>query len=150
MTLLLSWCIGLTSVAAAIVIHAKAIRLIRLGQSNDPFSITWVVTGLFFTHLLEVGLFGAAYYLEAEYLGLGSLAGTHDFIEHGYLYYSIATYTSLGIGDLFPTGALRLLTGLEVLTGLLLIGWSASFLYVEMRAAETSTSPSAKSTDPAV
>ena len=136
MILLTSWCIALASVAMAIFIHAKAIRLIRFGQRNRSLAIAWIVSGLFFTHLVEVGIFGIAYIIEAEFLGMGTLEGTHDIVVRNYLYFSIATYTSLGLGDIFPTGALRLLAGLEVLTGLLLIGWSASFLYVEMRDAE--------------
>ena len=50
-----------------------------------------------------------------------------------YPYFSFACYTSLGIGDIVPVGGLRLLAGIEALNGLMLIGWSASFLLVEMR-----------------
>lgn len=45
---------------------------------------------------------------------------------------SMVTFTSLRLGDVFPQGELCLITGIEVLTGLLVIGWSASFLYMEM------------------
>lgn len=47
-------------------------------------------------------------------------------------YFSIETYTSLGLGDIDPLGQLRLLTGIEALTGLLMISWTASFTYLEM------------------
>ena len=58
--------------------------------------------------------------------------------EHGMdtlfdaIYLSATTYSTLGFGDLAPVGAIRLLAGLESLTGLLLITWSASFTYLEM------------------
>ena len=39
---------------------------------------------------------------------------------------------SVGFGDLSPVGPIRLVSGLESLTGLLLITWSASFTYLEM------------------
>ena len=39
---------------------------------------------------------------------------------------------TLGLGDLSPVGTVRLLAGMESLTGLLLITWSASFTYLEM------------------
>jgi hypothetical protein len=42
-------------------------------------------------------------------------------------------YTSLGIGDIVPVGNLRFLAGLETLTGLVLITWTASFMYIEMQ-----------------
>ncbi|NIQ12844.1 MAG: two pore domain potassium channel family protein, partial [Candidatus Dadabacteria bacterium] len=44
------------------------------------------------------------------------------------------TYTSLGMGDIYPLGRpIRFLTGLESLTGLVLITWTASFLFIEMQ-----------------
>ncbi len=48
------------------------------------------------------------------------------------LYFSAATYSSLGVGDIVPTGDLRILSGFEVLNGLMLIGWSVSFTYLAM------------------
>ena len=49
------------------------------------------------------------------------------------VYYSFITYTSLGFGDIIPTDYLRFITGIEGLTGLLLIAWTASFVYVQMQ-----------------
>jgi hypothetical protein len=39
----------------------------------------------------------------------------------------VVAYSSLGYGDHGPVGHAHLLTGVETLNGLLLIGWSASF-----------------------
>ncbi len=50
------------------------------------------------------------------------------------LYFSASTYTSLGYGDIVPLGQAGLLAGSEALTGLVLIAWTASFTYFEMRA----------------
>jgi hypothetical protein len=41
-------------------------------------------------------------------------------------------YTTLGIGDLYPTGALRILSGVEALNGLVMVGWTASLTYLYM------------------
>ena len=66
-------------------------------------------------------------------------AGIGHFIGHfnGSLldcaYFSFTTYTTLGFGDIQPVAGVRYLTGIESLTGLLLITWSASFLYLEMQ-----------------
>jgi hypothetical protein len=49
-----------------------------------------------------------------------------------YIYFSTVSYTSLGLGDLYPTGALRLLTGVEALQGLAMIAWTGSFTYLAM------------------
>ena len=48
-------------------------------------------------------------------------------------YYSFVTYTTLGFGDIIPVGDIRFLTGLESLTGLVLITWTASFMFFEMQ-----------------
>ena len=48
-------------------------------------------------------------------------------------FFSFTTPTALGFGDIEPTGNLRYLTGIESLTGLVLITWTASFLFVEMQ-----------------
>ncbi len=49
------------------------------------------------------------------------------------LYFSFSTYTSLGYGDIVPVGNARLLAGVESLLGLVLIAWTVSFTYLEMR-----------------
>ena len=91
------------------------------------------VFGCFAGHALEILLYGAAYWLLAHagaYGGLGHDAAALRLAPA--LYFSAETYTSLGFGDVVPSGPLRLLAGAEALNGLLLIGWSASFLYLEM------------------
>ncbi len=49
-------------------------------------------------------------------------------------YFSTLTYTSLGFGDIVPLGVAGRLARSEALTGLVLIAWTASFTYFEMRA----------------
>jgi len=48
------------------------------------------------------------------------------------VYFSSMTYSTVGFGDVVPVGPIRLVAGTEGLIGLLLIGWSASFTYLEM------------------
>ncbi|MHB8622686.1 MAG: ion channel [Sulfuricaulis sp.] len=48
------------------------------------------------------------------------------------LHFSAETYTSIGFGDIYPLGTLRMIAGIEAPSGLLLIGWSASFTYLAM------------------
>ena len=78
------------------------------------------VIGLFATHLIESGLFACGLLLSAEYFEIGGLTGVSGQFRE-YLYYSMVTYTSLGLGDVFPLGELRLISGIEVLTGLLVM-----------------------------
>ena len=84
-------------------------------------------------HLLEIGLFA---------IGLGILrsSGAHGQLSGAYepgfasdFYYSAVTYTALGFGDIWPTGPLRLFTAIEAITGLVLIAWTASAIFLAMR-----------------
>ena len=91
-----------------------------------------VLFGTFFGHLLEISFYALAYYSLKDRFDLGNFGG--EFIDSfsSYLYFSAETYTTIGLGDIYPLGPLRLITGIEALNGLLLIGWSASFTYLAM------------------
>jgi len=84
-------------------------------------------------HVIEIWVFGFGYYFLTQSGQFGSLEGgfTHTLSDCGY--YSFVTYTTLGFGDLIPKGPVRFLTGMEALTGLLLITWTASFMYIQMK-----------------
>lgn len=90
-----------------------------------------VLTLIFIAHLIEVILFAVAYWL-IDLSGNGSFVGILAPTASDYFYFSIVSYTTLGIGDIAPEGAMRLVAGIEALTGLLLIAWSASFTYLMM------------------
>ena len=90
-----------------------------------------VVTALI-AHAVEVWIFAISYYLMHHHADWGHLEGNFDGSLLDCVYFSFTAYTTLGTGDIVPYGDLRFLTGLESLTGLVLITWSASFLYIEM------------------
>ncbi|MCP4433658.1 MAG: two pore domain potassium channel family protein [Gammaproteobacteria bacterium] len=95
-----------------------------------------IVAGVFTAlaaHTIEIIIFAIAYYTLNRIDGLGSLQGNFDGSLADCIYYSFTTYTTLGFGDIEPFGGIRFLSGIESLTGLLLITWTASFLYMEMR-----------------
>lgn len=83
-------------------------------------------------HLIEVGLYAGAYALGDGVLAVGSFGGRAVAEPLDYFYFSIVSYTSLGLGDVFPRDHLRFITGVEALNGLLLITWSGSFIYIAM------------------
>lgn len=84
------------------------------------------------THIIEILLYAGAYALENISLGLGSFGGAAPSEPLDYFYFSIVSYTSLGIGDVVPAGHLRVIAGVEALNGLLLIAWTGSFIYLAM------------------
>lgn len=95
-----------------------------------------VLVGLFgalCAHIMEVWVFAFAYYFLSKLGVFGGLEGSFEQSLMDYSYFSFTTYTSLGFGDVRPTGQLRFLAGLEALTGLVLIAWTASFMFLEMQ-----------------
>ena len=93
----------------------------------------------FVVHLGAIWIYGIAYFVLIRYFpGLGSLisvnaqeqVNTYSLVTSGY--FSAATYTSLGFGDIVPIGHMRMIAGAEALNGLLLIGWSVTFSFLTM------------------
>lgn len=84
-------------------------------------------------HTFEVWIFSVAYYLLHADGGFGALTGNFSDSLLDCAYFSFTVYTSLGFGDIVPVGDLRFLCGLESLIGLVMIAWSASFMYMEMQ-----------------
>lgn len=95
-----------------------------------------IVLGVFtalIAHAVEVWIFAFAYYFMHHAKGWGHFEGNFDGSLMDCAYFSFTTFTTLGFGDITPHGDLRYLTGIESLTGLVLITWTASFLYLEMQ-----------------
>jgi hypothetical protein len=61
------------------------------------------------------------------------------------IYFSAATYTTTGYGDLVPEGPWRLLAGIEALTGILMSGWSTGFFFAFVSRMLTTQTTSARS-----
>ncbi len=131
--------VGTTCVVLLILttlIHYEMLR--ALNASLPVFGgparskLIFVIFGAFLAHAVEILLYALAIYVLVSYLGLGELGDPARFSLSKVLYFSAETYTSLGYGDIVPSGDLRLLAGVEALNGLLLIGWSASYTYIAM------------------
>jgi len=123
-------------VAATVVMHYEFLQFAgtlprRLTVPRRP-RIIIVIGVVLAAHVLEASLYAAAYYILQTQFGMGGLGGHLEGDLLAYFYFSLATYTTLGIGDLHPSGAMRLIAGVESLNGLVLIGWSASFTYLTM------------------
>lgn len=137
--------IGLSLVVAAVLIHHEALRLLVVTiLPRVRYSPRWqgciIVLVMMLAHIAEVQLFAAGMYLASDVLDLGHVVGDNASLTT-WSYFSLSCYTSLGIGDIVPHGHVRLLAGIEALVGLVLIGWTASFLLVEMRERRASIEP---------
>lgn len=92
-------------------IRANESRLVPLGV------ILFVVLGLVAIHSVEIWLYGAAYW---------AIGAVSDFETA--LYFSTVTFTTLGYGDVVLDGKWRLFGAIEAGNGLILFGWSTTFL----------------------
>jgi hypothetical protein len=119
------------------VLHYEALnvasRFIARPRIHPRVAVLVLILGLACAHCAEMAVYAIAYYLERPHFGLGAATGTFPLAFSSYLYFSAETYTSLGFGDLVPKDGLRFLAGIEALNGLLLIGWSGSFIFLAMQ-----------------
>lgn len=123
-------------VAACVMVHYEFLyqltRLMPRLNIRHRLRIVVGVIGALFAHSIEIWIFALGYYWLHHAGHWGRLQGNFDGSLLASGYYSFTTFTTLGYGDIEPFGALRYLSGIESLVGLLLITWSASFLYIEM------------------
>ncbi len=135
--MLIAMSLSLVLVLVTIFIHFEVLRLtsrlLPLGALGGRTQILVVIVGAFTAHMLEIMLYAGAFFTLEHVVPVGELGGAAEDTAMNYLYYSTVMYTSLGLGDVVPTGHLRLISGVEALNGLVLIGWSTSFTFLAMR-----------------
>lgn len=134
--------IGLILVNSLIVVLAVTIHyeflfqvtkyIPRMALKHRYRIVIGVLTAIV-AHAVEIWIFALAYYFMVRTDGWGSLEGNFNGSLMDCSYFSFTTFTTLGFGDIEPFGYVRYLTGIESLTGLVLITWTASFLYFEMQ-----------------
>ncbi|AOE60630.1 potassium channel family protein [Pseudomonas corrugata] len=129
--------INMLVVTIAVVIHYEC--LLRLNdwlprlKVWSRFRMVIGVLGALLAHAIEVWCFALTYYLMTRDGEWGNLSGQFNGSFMDCVYFSFTTYTTIGFGDITPVGDLKYLTGLQALTGLVLITWTASFLFLEMQ-----------------
>lgn len=129
--------INILVVAIVVIIHYEFLyrftQMIPGMKIQHRFRILASVFSALIAHTIEIYVFAVAYYYFHKSSEFGYLSGNFNGSMMDCIYYSFTTFTTLGFGDIQPFGSIRYLTGLESLTGLVLITWTASFLYFEMQ-----------------
>lgn len=119
-------------VVLTVVIHAAGLyalsRLLRLEEWEEreehihPLSVRGiaatliVILGLFALHGVEIWLYALLY------LGIGSVEGLREAV-----YFSTITYGAIGYSDAAMAERWRLVSAIEGINGVILIGWSTAF-----------------------
>ena len=102
--------LAIVLVAVCVSIHYEVLRWLS-ALAHRPGRHRWLVLasmyGALVAHVLEIWVFGAGYWVADEF-GLGTITSIE--VPFDYLYYSAMVYTTVGFGDLIPTGAIRMLT----------------------------------------
>jgi Ion channel len=125
-------------VSVIIAVHYEAlrncIRLLPAVTRRRRRRVIFLILIILLTHVAEIWIFAGAYLLLMQWSAFGSIGGELESLGLlDYVYYSAMVYTTVGFGDLIPEGAIRFMTGMEALTGLVMITWSASFTFLEMQ-----------------
>ena len=130
--------VAFSTTALVVVLHYEGVHWLarhfgRRVPKHDPRAMLKIIFSLLGLHIIEIWCYGLSFWVLAKVPDTGFVHGGEGIGRvFDAIYFSAVTYATVGFGDLAPVGALRLLAGLEALTGLLLITWSASFTYLEM------------------
>lgn len=124
-------------VVGCVFIHYEGLRVltdrIAMPRYHHRKRVILLILCLLIMHVVEIWLFGGTYYLLLRYFDTGAIAGIDPLNLFDCVYYSAMVYTTIGFGDLVPTGGVRLMTGMQGVTGLVLITWSASYTFLVMQ-----------------
>jgi len=123
--------IALSVVAVCVVIHT--VGLVLFGQflidkfpklertatmTRQVLALIFVFAVVITLHLIEASLWAVFYYVRGLF---------NDFETA--LYFSLVTYGTIGFGDVVLPQRWRLLSGIEGISGVLLCGLSAAFIF---------------------
>ena len=133
--------ISVVLVIVCVLLHYEVLRALsdwldRLRQLHRT-RVLVLILGLLMTHILEIWVYAIGYGMLDGAGGFGRIAATSPLgPELGwldYIYFSFVTFTTVGYGDLVPVGPIRFIAATEALNGWVLLGWSASFTFLEMQ-----------------
>lgn len=112
----------------------NCIRFLPVVTHQRRRRVIFLILIIMTTHVVEIWIFGTAHYVLMQWESFGTIYGevsVNGLLD--YVYYSSMVYTTVGFGDLIPEGPIRFMSGMEALTGLTMITWSASFTFLEMQ-----------------
>lgn len=106
----------------------------RLSHREGPRRprVLYAVLGAAALHIVEIWVFGLGLWGVLHLPDAGAIVGVGTSPLLDAIYLSAVTFTTVGFGDLAPSGSIRFLLGTEALIGFVLLAWSASFTYLEM------------------
>jgi len=126
--------IGVLLIAVTVVIHAAGTTrwvryLVRhytrtdgqLSIRKSPQVLISTALAMVVLHVVQVILWAVTY---RNLIPGGELETFEEAV-----YFSFVTFTTLGYGDITLSEGIRILSGIEALNGILLVGWSTAILF---------------------
>ncbi len=136
--MLLNLLIGLTMIAITVAIQAYGTtywlellvdKLFRLPykEFHKKTGKALILTGIFLLLLnfFQAFLWALMYYFVPQITEFETLEKA--------IYFSLVTFTTLGYGDITIGTSHRILSGIEAMNGILLIGWSTTLMFSAMQ-----------------
>ncbi len=130
----------LTAISLAVLVHYEGLlfasRTLQRVGGQQRIKVLYGIFSMLALHVTEIWIFGVTLWLLFKWPACGHMVsgmtalGAPGLLDSVYL--SAVTYTTVGFGDVVPVGPIRFMAGTEALTGFVMIGWSASFTYLEM------------------
>jgi hypothetical protein len=124
------------AVAACVLLQYELLviawRRLSMHPGHRRIKVLYGIFSVLVIHVLEIVVFGAVLWVLTLWPANGALAGEEANTLFDYMYFSAVTFSTVGFGETWPTGAIRFLCAMEALSGFVLITWSASFTYLEM------------------
>jgi hypothetical protein len=114
-------------------ILSVVMKLITQKNMTPRILLAFLWAGILIAHTISVFLYALVYWYLVRFFHYLPLEGVDVQGFFSYLYYSAVTYASLGLGDIYARGMLRLISSIEVVNGLTLISWSAMFTYFSVQ-----------------
>ena len=117
-----------------VLLHYEGLVLVFRGLArfgHGRIKVLYAINSVLLLHIAQIWVFGLVLWALLRWPQFGALGAVAPNLLDA-IYFSAVTFTTVGYGDLAPSGPIRFLAGTESLTGFVLIAWSASFTYLEM------------------
>jgi hypothetical protein len=140
MTESIVWLFAAIMVVVTVTVHYQVMaitsdRIIPWAQKRAPSRsvVAYGITGLLLGHIVEILLFALMMKILLYFPMWGSIQGDFGNGWGDFLYLSTVSYTTLGDSGVRLIGPIRAIAASESLVGLMMIIWSASFSYLNMK-----------------
>jgi hypothetical protein len=128
--------LSVTPLILTVVIHYEALSALSRGlqkiRTPPHPKLLVAIFGIIAAHFLEIILYAFAYWMADAVLNIGDFGGNRAVNFSDYVFFSAETFSTVGMGDIYPLGKIRLISSIESLNGIVLIGWSTSFTFLVM------------------